>query len=104
MKTNEEKILKYFSDSLNEKERTEFEKELFLSKELNDEFIYLKSRIDFLKLDHETPLDERYFANLLPLIRKRMEKRSVAYYFKRIYYVAPTLAAVVVLLMFILKP
>jgi hypothetical protein len=104
MKTNEEKILKYFSGLMNEIERTDFEKELSLSKELHDEFIYLKSRIDFLKLDHEIQLDERYFANMLPLMRKRIEKRSAASYFKRIYYVAPTLAAVVVLLMFILKP
>ena len=104
MKTNEEKILKYLSGLLGENERTDFEKELSLSKELHDEFMYLKSRIDFLKLDHEIPLDERYFANMLPLMRKRMEKRDTAYYLKRIYYVAPTLAAVVVLLMFILKP
>ena len=104
MKTNKEKILKYLSGLLSENERTDFEKELSLSKELHDEFVYLTSRIDFLKLDHEIPLDERYFANMLPLMRKRMEKRDTAYYLKRIYYVAPTLAAVVVLLMFILKP
>jgi hypothetical protein len=104
MKTNEEKILKYFSGLMNEIERTDFEKELSLSKELHDEFMYLKSQIDFLKLDHEIPLDERYFANMLPLMRKHMEKRDTAYYLKRIYYVAPTLAAVMVLLMFILKP
>ena len=76
MKTNEEKILKYLSGLLGENERTDFEKELSLSKELHDEFMYLKSRIDFLKLDHEIPLDERYFANMLPLMRKRMEKRD----------------------------
>jgi len=104
MKKNEERILKYLSDSLNEKERTEFEKEISLSKELHDEFMFMKSQIDSLKLDHEIPLDERYFANLLPRIKNRLEKRNFAYYSKRIYYIAPTLAAVVVLLMFILKP
>jgi hypothetical protein len=104
MKKNEEKILKYFSDSLNEKERTEFEKELSLSKELNDEFMVFKKRIDLLKLDHDISLDERYFANLLPRMKSRMAKRNFSYYSKKIYYIAPTLAAVVVLLLFIRKP
>jgi len=104
MKKNEEKILKYFSGSLNEKERTEFEKELSFSKELNNEFMFLKSQIDFLKIDNEIPLDERYFANLLPRMKSRMEKRNFSYLSKKIYYIAPTLAAVTVLLFFIIKP
>jgi hypothetical protein len=104
MKKNEEIILKYFSDSLNEKERIEFEKELSLSKELNDEFTVFKNRIDLLKFDYDIPLDERYFANLLPRMRIRIEKRKFSYYSKKIYYLAPTLTAVVVLLLFLIKP
>jgi hypothetical protein len=104
MKKNEERILKYLSDLLNEKERAELEKEFSNSKELHDEFMFLKNQIDSLKIDNEMSVDERYFANLLPRMRTRIEKRDFAYYSKRIYYIAPTLAAVVVLLLFILHP
>jgi len=104
MKKNEERILKYLSDSLNEKEKAEFENELTLSKELNCEFLLLKEKIDSLKFENEIPVDERYFANLLPRVRNRMKKKNFSYYSKRIYYIAPTLAAVAVLLLFIMKP
>jgi hypothetical protein len=104
MKKNEERILRYFSDSMNKNEKSEFENELSLSKELHDEFLSLKERIDTFILKDEIPLDERYFANLLPRVKQRMEKRKMVFFPKKIYFMAPTLPAVIVLLLFIIKP
>jgi hypothetical protein len=104
MKKNEERILKYFSDLLNEKEKTQFENELKFSEELNNEFLLMKEQIDSLKFGNGISVDERYFANLLPRVRNRMEKKNFTFYSKKIYYIAPTLTAIAVLLLFFMKP
>lgn len=106
MKNNEDRILKYLSELMDEKERTEFENELSSSAELSNDFDLLKNKINDAVMAETITVDERYFINLLPRIHKRMKKRNKLLSWKTVYYAVPTAAAVLVfsLLMVNQKP
>jgi len=101
MKRNEEKILKYISDSMSESERASFERELENSEELRISFGAINSELGKMALPGEIEADERYFANLLPRVRERIGSRKSFFYRKLAYYLTPTAAAVIVFSLFL---
>jgi hypothetical protein len=97
MKKNEERILKFLSELMSENERLDFEKELANSDELKSDLASIKNPLEEACLPKTIEVDERYFANLLPRVRKRLEKKSKIISWKSAYYFTPTAAAVVIL-------
>ncbi|OGU33852.1 MAG: hypothetical protein A2068_03120 [Ignavibacteria bacterium GWB2_35_6b] len=82
---NEEKILKYFSDSLTSEEKKNFEEEIENSEELKNEFVKFRESLSELKNISTPEVDENYFVNLTPRIRNKMGK-------KRKFFTIPKLA------------
>ncbi len=103
MKNNEEKILRYLSEMMTEKERAEFENQVSVLPELKEEFDAINGKLSEFKLT-DGLLDERYFAALLPKVRLRAEKLNGSSFLKKIYYLVPTAAAALVGVMFLFKP
>jgi hypothetical protein len=79
---NNDKILKYLSDLMDEEEKYEFEKELKSSPELKTEYGKIKNSLDFLKSSQPKHSDQRYFNSLLPSIRSRIDERRKKFQFK----------------------
>ncbi len=73
---NEEKVLKYFSGELNDKEKKEFESELKSSDLLRSEFKIVKDKLKKLDELKNVEADERYFASLVPRIKEKSEKQK----------------------------
>ena len=96
MKKNDERILKYLSELMSENERLNFEQELVNSKELKSDFDSINNQLEGASLTKTVDADERYFANLLPRVHGRIEKRNKFISWKTAYYFVPTAAAVVV--------
>lgn len=103
MKTNNEILLKYLADALDENEKTAFESKLSKSNELQGRLFRLKNQIDDLNVGAEI-LDERYFSNLLPKVRERLEKKGKSKLAGKIYYLVPYTAAAIIGLLFLFKP
>lgn len=97
MKKNDERILKYLSELMNEKERLNFEKELASSDELSNDLASITNQLEEVSHLQAIEVDERYFANLLPRVRERLQKKKKMVLWKSAYYFTPTAAAVVIL-------
>ena len=104
MKTNNENVLKYLADVMDENDRIKFEEELTNSSELQSRLANVREQFYSMRLDADI-LDERYFSNLLPRVHQRMEvKKSKSQFAEKVYYFVPYLAAAVVALLFLFKP
>ena len=104
MKTNNENVLKYLADVMDENDRIKFEEELANSSELQSRLANVREQFYSMRLDADI-LDERYFSNLLPRVHQRMEeKKSKSQFAEKVYYFVPYLAAAVVALLFLFKP
>ncbi|MFC2083977.1 hypothetical protein ACFLS9_02880 [Bacteroidota bacterium] len=79
MNNEKDIILKYLADLLDEGEKIEFEKRLEESPELAKRMEELKSSLDGLKQISQTAGDSKYFVNLLPRIRERIEEKKTSY-------------------------
>lgn len=102
MKNNDAKILRYFSDLMDEKEKHLFLNELTTSEELRLRYDKLKTSFNDLKENIEPEIDERYFSAMLPKIRERAENPKERKYGKWIYSFSTI--AVAVILMIVLQP
>lgn len=103
MKKDDERILKYLSELMDAKERILFEEELAASQELKSDFESLKNRLEYLNLSKSLDADERYFANLLPRVRERLDKRKKILSWRSAYFITPSMAVVAVLLILLLN-
>ncbi|GBD90901.1 hypothetical protein BMS3Abin04_01622 [bacterium BMS3Abin04] len=101
MKNNKEKILNYLSDQMSEEEKRKFESELNSSSELKREFNEAKEKLDKFSFNDDVYLEEDYFGNLLPKTRAKLEKDDVPFYKKKIAFAVPVLAAIIIVLIFI---
>lgn len=103
MKTNDEKIFKYLADMLDENEKSDFEKEILKSSKLKTKLKNIQNQLYSLQVDANS-LDERYFNNLLPRVRQQLDAKSNTHIGKKIYYLVPYIAAVIVGLLFLFRP
>jgi len=103
MKTNEEKILKYISGRLNQEERITFEDELKKSDQLKNDYDNIRFKLDDFSMRNEFETNETYFANLLPRVYQRMDKKKRFWKFGSIYYLVPTASAIVILFLFLIN-
>lgn len=94
MHTNSEKILRYLSQLMDEKEKNEFELEINTNTQLSNEFDLLKAKLNELNVSN-VEFDERYFNALLPKIKNRIEKPAKSKLLPRLAYGLPTLAVVI---------
>ncbi len=99
MNTNRDRILKYLSDLMNENEREIFLRELEDSEELKAQFNLVESDLEKLSAGN-IEADERYFSNLLPTIRNKMEKPVKNKLLPRLAFALPTLVVVVISIIF----
>lgn len=97
MKKNDERILKYLSKLMSENERLDFEIKLASSDELKSDLASINNQLEEVSFPKTIEVDERYFANLLPRVRERLEKKKKIILWKSAYYFTPTAAAVVIL-------
>lgn len=103
MKKDDERILKYLSELMDAKERILFEEELAASQELKSDFESLKNRLEDFNLSKSIETDERYFANILPRVRERLDKRKKILSWRSAYFITPSMAAVAVLFILLLN-
>lgn len=101
MKKNDERILKYLSELMNEKEKSNFEKELTSSEELKSNYESIINHLEVANISKYVTINEMYFTNVLPRVRERLEKKKKSYSWKSVYYLTPTAAAVVILSLFL---
>jgi hypothetical protein len=101
MKKNEEKIVSYLSGMMTDDERLIFEGELSKSEELKKDFDDMKISLNELSASNQIELNETYFINLLPRVRERLEVKKKHWLIRNFYYLVPTVAATIVLFMFI---
>lgn len=103
MKKNEVKILKYISGQLTQEELIIFEEELKKSDQLKTDYDNIKLQLDDLSIRKEFETNEIYFGNLLPRVYQRIDKKKKFRKFRGIYYLVPTVSAVIVLFLFLLN-
>jgi len=102
MNANSERILRYLSELMGEKEKSEFEKELQTDSVLADELNRLKSQLGNLSVENIN-VDERYFSSLLPKVRSRMEKPAKTKLLPRLAFGLPTLLVMIIVSVVFLK-
>ncbi len=100
MNTNRERIIQYISELMNESERDSFSRELENSEELKTHFDSVKSDLEKLSFG-KIEADERYFSNLLPMVRNKLENPAKNKLLPRLAFVVPTLVAVVIAILLI---
>lgn len=103
MKTNEERILKYISGQLTKEELFKFEEELKKSNQLKRDYDNIKLQLDDLSIGKELETNEIYFTNLLPRVYQKIDEKKKFRKSGSIYYLVPTVSAVVVLFLFLLN-
>lgn len=104
MKNNDDKIFKYLSELLDDKEKIEFERELKNDKALFHRYNALKNNIDnFADGDDKRKLNENYFNSLVPKVRARLDEKYSRRIKPSIIYAFSSVAAVI-LLVFLLNP
>jgi hypothetical protein len=97
-KINDE-ILKYLSGILNEDERIGFEEKLQTSSELASQLSKTKKILSGFDLEN-VEVNENYFNNLIPLVRRRIDSQRSFFTFKKLYYLAPALTVVLLAILF----
>lgn len=102
MKKNNERIARYLSELMDAEELTAFKNELENSKSLKEELDSFTSSLEEMKLQN-FDVDERYFANLVPKVRSKMEKTSIFNKIPKYAFAASTLAVIVMIGLFTFK-
>lgn len=102
MNANSERILRYLSELMDEKEKSEFEKELLADSVLSDEFNRLKSKLEKLSVGN-VEADERYFSSLIPKVRTRIDKPAKTKLLPRLAFGLPTLVVMIIVSVVFLK-
>ena len=102
MNANSERILRYLSELMDEKEKSEFEKELQADSSLTDEFNQIKSKLENLS-PANIDVDERYFSSLIPKVRSRIEKPARTKLLPRLAFGLPTLVVMIIVSMVFFK-
>jgi len=102
MKKNEDMILKYLSDMMNEKEKAEFENKLKSSNELKQEYESILSLLNQFKEFEKAQVDERYFASLLPRVNEKIYAKKRFTVIRKLSYVLP--AIIIFILVLIMYP
>jgi len=97
-KINEE-ILKYFSGILKEDEKKAFEEKLKTSGELASQFNKTKEVLSGFDLE-TIEVNENYFNNLIPLVRRRIDSQRRFFTFKKLYYLAPAFTVILLAILF----
>ena len=97
---NNDTIIKYISDLMDEEEKKRFEEKLSSDGELKKEFDKIKSSLDEINALSDVSADAQYFPNLIPQIHWKLETKAKKKYFQW----APALAlGITVSLIFILN-
>jgi len=102
MKKNEDMILKYLSDVMNEKEKAEFENKLKSSNELKQEYESILSLLNQFKEFEKAQVDERYFDSLLPRVNEKIYAKKRFTVIRKLSYVLP--AIIIFILVLIMYP
>jgi len=97
-KINED-ILKYLSGIFNENEKNAFEEKLKTSGELASQFSKTKEVLSGFDLGNIS-VNENYFNNMIPLVRRRMDSQKRFFTLKKLYYLAPALTVVLLAILF----
>ncbi|OGU69363.1 MAG: hypothetical protein A2279_11110 [Stygiobacter sp. RIFOXYA12_FULL_38_9] len=95
MNANSERILRYLSELMDDREKIEFKKELETNSALADELSQQKTILENLSIEN-IEADERYFGSLIPKVRSRIEKPAKAKFITRLAFGLPTLVVVVI--------
>lgn len=103
MNANSERILRYLSELMDDREKIEFKKELETNSALADELSQQKTTLENLSIA-SIEADERYFSSLIPKVRSRIEKPTKANLLPRLAFGLPTLIVVVIIGVVFLKP
>ena len=90
--SNEEKILKYFSEELSPEERKKFESEIENSDELQKEYFRMEKLLSDLKESADVEIEKSYFTNLVPNLRNRMERKKKLVSIPRLAFIIPLIA------------
>lgn len=93
MENYRERIIKYLSELMDEKEKISFEEELKKSEFLKMEFDRVNDSLRSLDYSY-TDADEKYFVNLLPKVRTRIDTPVKKSFLIRFGYAVPVVAAV----------
>lgn len=94
MNTNSERIIRYLSQLMDDKEKSSFELELKTNTQLSDEYDLIKSKLNDLNIA-DIEVDERYFSAILPKVKSRIEKPVKSKLLPRLAFGLPTLAVVI---------
>lgn len=94
--TNDEKFSRYFFNEMNLEEKKEFEKELSIFPELNNDFENFKKVMNLFTETKAFELDAGYTQSILPRFRNKIEsKRKKSVYIKYGYAFAVLFLAVI---------
>lgn len=94
--TNDEKFSRYFFNEMNLEEKKEFEKELSIFPELNNDFENFKKVMNLFTETKAVELDAGYAQSILPRFRNKIEsKRKKSVYIKYGYAFAVLFLAVI---------
>jgi hypothetical protein len=85
MKQNRDLFIKYLDNILTEDEKRQFEKRLKMDPAFRNEFEHFNEKLQSIKFD--VKVDERYFNNLLPNAKKRVEKGSFNLGYRYVYLI-----------------
>lgn len=85
---NDERIIQYLDGELHEEEKALFEKDLADSEVLQNELAAYKKVLTVFDKQKSFDTDKTYFNNLVPTIRKKLEKRKTINPFRKIGFAA----------------
>lgn len=100
---NRDKILLYLDGQMPESERIQFENELKTSVELQQEYEKLKSKFSSLNDLNNIEFDDSYFVNVVPNVRKRLEKKSKKELIPKFAWSAASVVIIAVVMIFTLN-
>lgn len=98
MEKNKEQILKYLSELMTENEKRIFENELNVNSNLKNDY---EKFINLIKVD-KSLTNEKYFTNLLPKVKIKLEEEK-KYYHKKLAYGIPSLIVTIVLVVLLIN-
>lgn len=96
MKNNDEKFSSYFLNEMDDNERLKFEEELKTSIELRNEYENYKKLFDVIQYTKSIKLSDEYSQNIIPVFRKKLERKQKYSAIIKFGYVFAVLLAFVV--------
>lgn len=96
MKNNDEKFSSYFLNEMDDNERLKFEEELKTSIELRNEYENYKKLFDVIQYTKSIKLSDEYSQNIIPVFRKKLERKQKFSALIKFGYVFAVLLAFVV--------